>query len=91
MPTTGFIANTSDGGVTWTKINSNPLSGIWMPDANHAVAVGYNGTVMETADGGATWSTKNVGSLRLLNVFMNDADNGAMVGENGKVYIVGHH
>ena len=91
VPSAGFIATTSDGGVTWTKVDTKPLTGLWMPDVNHAVAVGYNGTVMETADGGATWNTKTVGSLRLQNVYMNDQNNGAMVGENGKVYIVGAH
>lgn len=91
IPTTGFIARTSDGGATWSTIVAPPLSGLWMPDADHGFAVGYSGTVMETVDGGANWTTKNVGTVRLMNVFMNDQNNGAMVGENGKVYIVGAH
>ena len=62
-----------------------------MVDAKHAVAVGYGGTIMETSDGGQTWTTKSVGSLRLLNVFMNDANNGAAVGENGQVFMLGSH
>ncbi len=90
-PSTGFILTTSDAGATWTKTVTTPVTGLWMPDVNHATVVGYNGTVMETADGGQSWTTKKVGSLRLLNVFMNDANNGAMVGENGKVYILGSH
>jgi len=91
-PTSGFILTTSDGGATWTKTSEpNGMDGVWMADREHAMAVGWNGTMMETSDGGATWTTKSLGSLRLLNVFLNDANDGATVGENGQVFILGSH
>jgi photosystem II stability/assembly factor-like uncharacterized protein len=90
-PTAGFVATTSDGGAKWTRKTSMAVDGLWMTDAKHAMVVGYNGTIMETADGGGTWTTKTVGSLRLTYVFLNDPNNGATVGENGQVFILGPH
>ncbi len=90
-PTSGFIATTSDGGTTWAKVTTSAVDGVWMADPKHAMVVGYNGTIMETADGGATWTTKSVGTLRLLNVFLNDPNNGATIGENGQVFMLGPH
>ncbi len=91
-PTSGYIITTSDGGATWTpQATLNAMDGIWMSDANNAMAAGWNGTIMETADGGKSWSSRSLGPLRLINIFLNDANNGATVGLNGQIYVIGPH
>jgi photosystem II stability/assembly factor-like uncharacterized protein len=57
----GTIAQTADGGKTWTPVESGtrlPLFGVDFADERHGWVVGKSGLVLRTEDGGATWTTQ---------------------------------
>lgn len=76
FPNSGFLHNTSDGGITWTKFET-PFSGgdLTFLDANNGwmladlgVGAGSNAVaVYQTSDGGATWSRKFTNDPNLHN------------------------
>jgi len=64
------IARTSDGGVTWSSINTNTgITGLayrgfckWIPGTDICYfngGVGLNGVIAKSTDGGLTWTTMN--------------------------------
>jgi photosystem II stability/assembly factor-like uncharacterized protein len=58
----GAILRTTDGGTSWTPVQSAPaaLNGLWFVDASNGFAVGNGGLVYVTNDGGATWTDRSV-------------------------------
>ena len=62
------------------------LYAVSLPDAQHAVAVGYWGAVYQSEDGGLTWAKRESGTLRsLYDVSMGDALHGWAVGQLGLI------
>jgi photosystem II stability/assembly factor-like uncharacterized protein len=78
----GMIANTTDGGVTWTAQTSGVdvrLHGVCFVDASVGYAVGEYGTIIVTEDGGATWTAQVSGwvpdpTVEDDNLVLNDVD-----------------
>jgi hypothetical protein len=62
----------------WPQGNS--FQGVKALDANTAVAVGYEGTILRTTEGGATWTHTPSGNTTLSTVFFSDANIGTVVG-----------
>lgn len=66
----GIVQRTSDGGTTWTAVNSGTSDDILSLDFADA-SLGFfgttNGEVFKTTDAGATWSNVSTG-LTLLNI-----------------------
>ena len=86
----GTILKTTDGGDTWTSLNSG-VGGINLPDIemfddNAGLAVGDNGFVFRTLNGGSTWRATQQGFSSLKAVDVVDADFAVIAGENGAVY-----
>ena len=57
----GAIFHTTDGGVHWTRSESNtklPLFGVAFADAQHGWAVGKSALVLATTDGGGSWTVQ---------------------------------
>ena len=87
--TDGMVARTTDGGITWTRHDSDTGRFLWdvaFPDASEGWAVGSFGTVMRSADGGLTWEawpTETQALLRALS--FPDRNNGWAVGDNGAI------
>lgn len=62
------------------------LFAVSVPDDDHAVAVGYHGSVYWSADGGATWNKGQTPTERLLyGVSMADSKSGWAVGQLGTI------
>ncbi|MBS1914500.1 MAG: hypothetical protein JST22_21120 [Bacteroidetes bacterium] len=63
----GAIVASTDGGTTWTALNSGVINNLWtvrFSSATMGVAAGDSGTVLTTADGGITWTRRNSGLQR---------------------------
>jgi photosystem II stability/assembly factor-like uncharacterized protein len=62
----GFIARTTDGGLTWDSIvpannyNQNEWIGVKAADASHIVVYGQHSHYIFSNDGGATWKNDSV-------------------------------
>ncbi|HUF31248.1 MAG TPA: YCF48-related protein [Gemmatimonadaceae bacterium] len=86
----GEIIVTTDGGVTWTSVESGTdrsLRGVAFADATNGVAVGAGGTVLRTADGGHSWTMIGIGSAAELRaVAFSGPAVGVIVGEDGVVF-----
>jgi photosystem II stability/assembly factor-like uncharacterized protein len=62
------------------------LFSVSVPDAQHAVAVGYHGSVYYTEDGGDSWQKGETSTAELLySVSMADSKNGWAVGQTGTI------
>lgn len=76
-------------GSPWVKQASGVtgwLSAVATTGAQHAWAVGMNGTIIRTTDGGATWTAQASGTTAwLLGIDFADATHAWIVGENGTV------
>ena len=62
----GFIAHTTDGGVTWTQQETDAYDNFYdivFVNTSDGWAVGDYGTVAHTNDGGGTWTLGTAGSL----------------------------
>jgi photosystem II stability/assembly factor-like uncharacterized protein len=80
----GAIVRTTDGGDTWSPVNSGTveaLQGFFFSDAATGWAVGYNGAVIKTADGGVTWTPVAVPLVtNFRDAFFVDENTGWVVG-----------
>ncbi|MCR8556177.1 T9SS type A sorting domain-containing protein [Mucilaginibacter sp. BJC16-A38] len=95
--TTGFavgansIVKTTDQGLTWTYIYSQPdsyLTAIHMFDESNGLAAGLKGLILQTSDGGKTWKTLTtaiVGDIQYL-CFVNNMHGYAFSGNYGISY-----
>ena len=62
------------------------LFAVSVPDANHAVAVGYHGSIYWTEDGGESWHKGRTPTERMLyGVSMADSKSGWAVGQLGTI------
>lgn len=60
--TNGRIVRTTNGGVTWTTVQtySQGITSIWGTNSQTVYAVAVDGTIFKTTNGGQTWS-QNIG------------------------------
>ncbi|GAA4335472.1 YCF48-related protein [Flaviaesturariibacter amylovorans] len=81
------IKKTTDGGNTWTLINtgnSNFLFGLYFIDANTGFASGASGTILKTTDADATWTPLTTNYSFLFNdVLFTSPTVGMAVGAQG--------
>ncbi len=85
----GIIVKTTDGGTTWSILNSRTtsrLSSVCFTDANTGYAVGDYGTILKTNNAGASWTRLSSGTNNILfSVYFNDANTGYVAGYNGTI------
>ena len=90
----GLMLESSDGGVTWTKQESNTMKhfqdiSAWKDSPDNAVAVGNDGVIVITEDSGKTWvevdSPKSDIANKLLKVHTYSDGEAVTVGEMGAV------
>lgn len=79
-----YLRKTTDGGVTWEKIDwpFYDIIGVYFTTEDHGYVVQRGGAVYETTNGGVTWQTILYGSTRLYGVQFGD-DGIFICGENG--------
>ncbi|MFZ5553171.1 MAG: DUF6443 domain-containing protein [Bacteroidota bacterium] len=90
--TRGYLYQTNDGGVTWTRMNdivASDLKKIQMVNASIGFAVGNNGTVLKTTNGGSDWDMLNTYQYNVIE-HLNDlhfinATTGVIVGEKSRI------
>jgi photosystem II stability/assembly factor-like uncharacterized protein len=85
----GSMVRTTNGGATWTKLESgtsNGLSSVFFVNASTGWASGGFGTLLKTTDGGSTWAHQNSGASRTLYAlsFVNDTT-GWAAGSGGTI------
>ena len=88
----GVLYQTDNGGATWVKVNDLVASDLKkvqiIAGTTTGYAIGGDGTILRSTNGGSDWdmlSTSITGELNDL--FFVDANNGIVVGANGKSYI----
>jgi len=87
----GRIFRTTDGGVSWMRVDGGIMSAtIWAMaargDAQDIWAVGDGGAMLASTDGGASWKLKNSGTQKALYaISFVDAWNGWAVGFGGTI------
>jgi photosystem II stability/assembly factor-like uncharacterized protein len=83
------IKKTTDGGSTWSIINTgntNILFGLYFLDATTGFACGTSGTILRTVDGGATWQALTTGYTYNFNdVYFLNSSVGIAVGSGGYI------
>jgi len=80
------IFHTSDGGTTWSKVDTLPLACVQFTDAGRGTAVGLRGRIARTVDGGLTWTSQSSGTTKdLCGVWFVDANTGVAVGTGGTI------
>ena len=84
----GDILETTDGGITWTKVSTvtnKYLRSVFFTNASTGFAVGDN-EILKTRDGGATWGHQEMPlSGNLFSVYFPNADTGYSVGDSGLI------
>lgn len=90
--TRGYLYQTNDGGVTWTRLNdivSADLKKVQMVDATTGYAVGTHGIVLKTTDAGNNWDMLNTYQYniteQLNDLHFINANEGVIVGERSRV------
>ncbi len=87
--TDGMVARTTDGGITWTRHDSDTGRFLWdvvFFDTMEGWAVGSFGTTMRSRDGGVTWESRPTSTeSHLRSVSFPDRNNGWAVGDGGVV------
>jgi len=84
----GVIVKTSDGGKTFTALNSGTnqdLYAVHCISSQIAVVVGNGGTILKTIDGGLNWTPISATSNSLRNVYFYNSSIGYITGGNGTV------
>jgi photosystem II stability/assembly factor-like uncharacterized protein len=96
--TSPLLARTTDGGATWTFIETGALStiyGMFFIDNNTGFISTNYGNILRTTDGGNTWTTQlnqvqDNSSPQLLSIYFTTPNNGFAVGGRqnniGRVY-----
>ncbi len=83
----GLLVKTIDGGITWTRMNTNTtyeLYKLHFIDAFTGWALGNSSLVLKTTDGGVSWVQQTSGIGAGLNdLYFSDANNGFICGQNG--------
>lgn len=86
-PNAVALVSTGDGGWLWQSPlpQGNNLEAVSVIDAQHAVAVGDNGTILTTSDGGVTWSSHDIGiaGAHINDVSFVNADDGWVMAISG--------
>ncbi len=92
-----ILANSIDGGESWTNITITETANIiyydvFFLDANVGWACGFNydtnaGVILKTTNGGVNWNPLTITTAETLNsIYFISANNGFCVGTNGKIY-----
>ena len=85
----GLILRTSDGGISWKKIESGVTKNLYsisFSDSKNGVIVGWSGTILKTIDAGLSWKKHSVNfSSYLKDVLFVNEFLGLIVGGEGKV------
>lgn len=84
----GFVAKTTDGGSTFTRLNSRTdksLNGLYFFDATTGFIVGDDGYILKTTDGGSTFTEVSYTGKHNEDIQFKDANNGIIVGRNGTI------
>ena len=83
----GRVFRTTDGGLTWTRIEIDSLPGLrdlCFVDARNGWVVGDSGTILRTWDNGVSWVRQNSGTIASLSgVSFADINTGIVVGTGG--------
>lgn len=86
----GVIMKTTDGGQTWTKINSQTyrnLHDIHFINENKGFIVAESALILITEDGGNTWTRRQITPYyHFLAIDFPTADTGFLCGYQGKIY-----
>jgi photosystem II stability/assembly factor-like uncharacterized protein len=89
--TEGSFYRTTDGGVTWAKVQTKlpelAFNSLFFVDENNGWAVGRSGRIAKTADGGRTWTKlyQIKDEFVMRDIFFADRDHGWAVGEDGAI------
>ena len=87
--TDGSIAQTHNGGASWTSFAGNrftPLEGLFAADANNLWGVGDTGVIVNSKDAGTTWIEQSRGPrLQLTSVSAIDATTAWAAGFGGTI------
>jgi len=87
----GSFYSTTDGGVTWTKVQTklpeDVFKSVFFVDENNGWVVGRSGRLAKTADGGRTWRKiyEIKDEFKMNDIFFTDRNHGWAVGEEGAI------
>ncbi len=88
-PGNHLMMKTTDGGNTWTTINSQyALLSVVFPSPEKGYAVGFNGTIVYSNDAGESWNipaSTDENQQTLRSVFCTDDNTCFAVGDNGTI------
>jgi len=81
----GFIYNTKDGGVNWTKTNRNfgQLFKVRFSDKSNGWIIGQAGFLYRTTDGGNNWAEQRERLYNFNSIYFVDENTGWAVGGSG--------
>jgi photosystem II stability/assembly factor-like uncharacterized protein len=86
----GVILKTTDGGQTWTKINSQTyrnLNDIYFVNENKGFIVADSALILITEDGGNSWTKRQITPYyHFLAINFPNRDTGFLCGYQGKIY-----
>jgi photosystem II stability/assembly factor-like uncharacterized protein len=78
------LCKTTDGGETWTNLNTSGFHSFFFIDANIGYLIGGAGSIVKTTNGGIDWVSQISGTTYNLNsVFFSDPNTGYIVGDEG--------
>ena len=90
--TRGYLYQTNDGGVTWTRMNdivAADLKKIQMVNPTIGYAIGNNGIVLKTINGGSDWDMLNTYQYNvtenLNDLHFTSATDGVIVGDKSRI------
>ncbi len=84
----GEIHKTTNGGTSWTQLvanlNNKPVRSTSFVSQNILVATTSDGSIFRSSNGGVNWTfVQRIGNSSLNNIFIKDAFNAWIVGDNG--------